>query len=118
MQIAIASQNLREVTPHVGRCRRFWIYDVEDGQVTGRELLALEHGDSLHDRRHEVPVGLASCEALIAQSMGPGLAKRLAQHAIRAVCTEERDPEKALRAYLEGFLLPLPVSGEGGCGKH
>jgi predicted Fe-Mo cluster-binding NifX family protein len=30
MKIAVTSQNRREITEHAGRCRRFWVFDVED----------------------------------------------------------------------------------------
>ncbi|PIE25027.1 MAG: nitrogen fixation protein [Planctomycetota bacterium] len=118
MKVAIASQNQRDVTGHAGRCTCFWIYSVQEGEVQGRELLEFGPGESIHDRGHEPGPGLMDCKALITQSMGPGLASRLAQRGMHAVCTEENDPEKALRAYLDGSLQPLPSSGDGGCGKH
>jgi predicted Fe-Mo cluster-binding NifX family protein len=37
-RIGITSQNRRTVTGHAGRCRRFWVYDVKDGQVLERRL--------------------------------------------------------------------------------
>ena len=41
MKIAVASQNRKQVTGHTGRCRKYWIYEVADGQVTDKVLLEL-----------------------------------------------------------------------------
>jgi predicted Fe-Mo cluster-binding NifX family protein len=49
MKIAVTSQNRREITEHAGRCRNFWVFDVEDGRVASRSLLELPRGDSFHD---------------------------------------------------------------------
>lgn len=116
MLVAVASQNLREVTAHAGRCRRFWIYTVEGADAVGRDLVTLEIEDTLHACAGGLPEALAPCSALIAQSMGPGLVRRLVRHGLQAVATEERDPEKAVRAYLDGHLLPLSPDDEG-CGQ-
>ncbi len=37
MNIAVASQNRREITDHTGRCRKFWIYKVENGMIANKE---------------------------------------------------------------------------------
>ena len=41
MKIAVTSQNRRTITEHAGKCRKFWVYDIEQGQVTGKTLLEL-----------------------------------------------------------------------------
>ena len=41
MKIAVTSQNRCEITEHAGRCRNFWVFDVEGGRVAGRNLLEL-----------------------------------------------------------------------------
>jgi hypothetical protein len=44
MRIAVTSQNRREITEHAGRCRNFWVFDVEDASaVTALGLHALQH---------------------------------------------------------------------------
>ena len=39
MQIAVTSQNRKTITEHAGKCRKFWIYDVEKGVLTGKRLV-------------------------------------------------------------------------------
>ena len=39
MKIAITSQNKREITGHAGKCRKFWIYEINEGKISNKELL-------------------------------------------------------------------------------
>jgi predicted Fe-Mo cluster-binding NifX family protein len=41
MKIAVSSQNQTAVTAHLGRCQKFWIYDVDNATVQTKELLQL-----------------------------------------------------------------------------
>jgi hypothetical protein len=47
-RIGVTSQNRKSVTEHAGRCRKFWIYAVQNGQITGKELVELDKEQSLH----------------------------------------------------------------------
>ena len=38
MKIAVASNDLKHVTGHLGRCKSFIIYDTADGKVIDREI--------------------------------------------------------------------------------
>jgi cytochrome d ubiquinol oxidase subunit II len=49
MKIAVASQNRRDVTGHTGRCRKFWIYDIQQAAVRERQLLELPKAQSFHE---------------------------------------------------------------------
>ena len=49
MKIVVASQNRREITDHTGRCRKFWIYEIEKGTTVNKELLELAKEQSFHD---------------------------------------------------------------------
>jgi predicted Fe-Mo cluster-binding NifX family protein len=48
MQIAVTSQNRKTITEHAGKCRKFWIYDLEKGVVTGKRLVEVSMEQSLH----------------------------------------------------------------------
>lgn len=104
MKIAITSQNRKTVTGHAGKCRRFWIYEVEAGRVTGRELLELGLQESFHESRGQGPHPLDGVRALISGGMGEGLRLRLGQKGIDARTTSETDPDRAVAAYLAGNL--------------
>jgi len=55
MKIAVTSQNRKLVTKHAGRCRRFWVYRVEEGQVADKSLLELSKEQSFHDSEPDAP---------------------------------------------------------------
>ena len=65
MQIAISSQNRKTITGHAGKCRNFWIYTVECGQVKGRHLVELPLEQSFHASHHEFATPLADINVLI-----------------------------------------------------
>lgn len=48
MLIAVTSQNRRTVTEHAGRCRKFRIFTVEQGRVSGEEWLELAKEQAFH----------------------------------------------------------------------
>ncbi|MBL8258317.1 MAG: NifB/NifX family molybdenum-iron cluster-binding protein [Candidatus Competibacteraceae bacterium] len=102
MKIAVTSQNRRTVTEHAGKCRKFWIYEIDDQKVTGKTLLELPIEQSLHQSSPQAPHPLNEVQVLIAGSMGPGLSRRLAAKGIAALVTAESDPDRAITDYLEG----------------
>ena len=77
MKIAVASQNKREITDHTGRCRRFWIYEIETGTIANKKLLELPKEQSFHDSSPHDPPPLDDVQVLIAIGMGTGLVRRL-----------------------------------------
>ncbi len=105
-KIAVASQNRRNVTGHAGKCRRFWVYDIESGAVKGRQLLELPREQSFHEHTGAEPHPLQGVQVLITGGMGEGLARRLAGMGIEGLVTSETDPDHAVAAYLAG-TLPL-----------
>lgn len=115
MRIAVASQNFRTVTSHVGRTRRFFIFEASPGQPA-REVdrLDLPKGMALHDFHGEGPHPLYDVEAILAGSVGDGFAARMAARGIRAVATSEPDPATAARAFVEGRLAPASPHGHHG----
>ena len=102
MRIAVCSQNRRAVTEHAGKCRKFWIYEVSQGQVTGKTLLELPLEQSLHSSAPGQPHPLDAIDVLISGGAGGGLTQRLAQLGIECVVTTETDLELAVAAYLAG----------------
>lgn len=111
MRIAFASQNRREITDHAGQCRRFWIVDVIDGIVVGRQLIELQREQTFHATGTGLPGGLEGIGVLVAGSMGPGLRQRLVAHGITAVVTAEKDIDGALARFIAGTLADEPAAG-------
>lgn len=108
MKIAVASQNRREITGHTGRCRKFWIYQIEQDAIAGKELLELTKEQSFHETSRWEPSQLDDVEVLIAGGMGSGLARRLPEKNIRALVTKETDPDQAVEHFLQGTLQTEP----------
>jgi len=104
MRIAVTSQNRRDVTEHAGRCRNFWVFDVENGQLISRSLLELPKEASFHDSSPHAEHPLDGVNLLIAGGMGEGLQARLARKGIQSVITTETDPERAVLLWFAGAL--------------
>lgn len=101
MKIAVTSQNRKTVTGHAGRCRRFWIYTVDGGEVTDKTLLELSKEESFHDSDSNAPHPLDAIDVLLTGGMGPGLAQRMARKGTEAQVTSETDPDAAIKHYLD-----------------
>ncbi|EXI77044.1 MAG: Dinitrogenase iron-molybdenum cofactor [Candidatus Accumulibacter appositus] len=110
MQIAVTSQNRKTITEHPGKCRRFWIYELEKGVLTGKRLVEVPMEQSLHASSGELAEPLAGINILITGGMGPGLHERLMQSGILPVITMEEDPDVAVTAMLSNRLVRLPVA--------
>jgi len=105
MKVAVASQNRREITGHTGRCRKFWIYEIESKKIINKQLLELAKEQCFHDSSPQEPSLLDDTQVLIAGGMGEGLVRRLENKGITALITAEIDPDKAVSDYLKGALL-------------
>lgn len=105
VKIAVCSQNRKTVTEHAGKCRKFWIYEVQQGEVKGRSLLELPLEQALHSSPPGAPHPLDTVDVLIGAGMGSGLQQRLAQRGIRGVVSTETQPDQAVAAFLAGGLL-------------
>jgi predicted Fe-Mo cluster-binding NifX family protein len=108
MQIAITSQNRKSITGHAGKCRNFWIYQVEAGQLAGKELVELAIDQSFHASHHEMAEPLSNINVLITGSMGGGLYQRLMQQGVLPIITDQNNPDEAVAAFLENRLERLP----------
>jgi predicted Fe-Mo cluster-binding NifX family protein len=107
MKIAVTSQNKREITEHAGKCRKFWIYEVTNNNVDQKTLLELPKELSFHESSADAPHPLDDVQVLITGSMGMGLVHRLGMKNIEGIVTSEKEPDKAVIAYLAGTLEQL-----------
>lgn len=104
MKIAVTSQNRKTVTGHAGKCRKFWVYEIEGKEVKGRHLLELPIEQSFHESHGDAPHPLDDVDVLICGGMGAGLRQRLTQRGIAAAATSETAPDRAVTAWLDGTL--------------
>lgn len=108
MKIAVASQNRKQITGHTGRCRKFWIYQIEQDAVINKEMLEIAKQQSFHESSPLSPSPLDNIQVLIAGDMGTGLVRRLRQKNIRPLITKETNPDQAVQAFLNGTLITEP----------
>ncbi len=118
MKIAVASQNRKTVTGHAGKCRKFWLFDVQGAEVLGKRLLELPMDQTFHASHGSGSHPLQDVNVLIAGGMGTGLQQRLKQKGILAVATAESDPERAVAAWLDGSLVEIPPELHGHAHDH
>lgn len=104
MKIAITSQNRKTITGHAGKCRKFWLFDIENSAVVNKELLELPIEQSFHSSAPGTPHPLDDINVLITGGMGNGLVQRLAAKGIQGIITSETEPDKAVSALLAGTL--------------
>ena len=109
MKIAISSQNARSVTGHPGKCRKFWIYTIEEGKPKGRELLELAKEQMFHQHPANEPHPLDEVDVLISGMMAVWLQERMATFDVKALATPETDLDKTVADYLAGTLEETPV---------
>ena len=107
MKIAVTSQNRKTITGHAGKCRKFWIYEVEGRAVQDKHLLELPIEQSFHESDHATAHPLDEVNVLISGGMGAGLQNRLKQKGILALSTAETDPDLAVAAWLDGSLVEI-----------
>ncbi|MEA5574661.1 NifB/NifX family molybdenum-iron cluster-binding protein [Calothrix sp. UHCC 0171] len=105
MKIAVASQNKSSVTDHTGKCRKFWIYDINSSEIVSKELLELSEEQSFHNTSRHHPHPLDGIQVLISGGMGNGLIRRLETQGIEVIITPESEVDCAVNAYLNGSLV-------------
>lgn len=118
MKIAVTSQNQKTVTEHAGKCRKFWIYDIEAGAIAGKKLIELAFEQSFYASRHQLASPLTEVNVLISGSMGAALYQCLLEAGIRPLITSEESPDEAVTAFLAGHLEQMPVEYDTACGHN
>ena len=104
MKIAVTSQNRRSITEHAGRCRKFWLFNIENSKIIDKKLIELPKEQAFHESSPHDPHPLDDIDVLISGGMGKGLIMRLEQKSINGLITKEGDPEKAVLLFLKGSL--------------
>lgn len=108
MKIAVSSQNLSTITGHAGRCRKFWVYEVEGKRVARKVLLELPLAQRFQACAPDSAHPLDMINVLITGGMKTRLHDNLMQKGILAVSTTETDPDRAVAAWMDGDLETVP----------
>lgn len=121
MKIAVTSQNFRTVTGHVGRARRFLIYDTEPGaEPIEIARLDLPKELAMHEFHSGGPHPTDAVDVILSQGFGDGFARQMAARGIVTVTTDKTDPVEAVKAYLASLQMELnaPPGSGAGAGGH
>jgi predicted Fe-Mo cluster-binding NifX family protein len=122
MRIAIASDGAA-IARHFGRCACFLVFQIENGQVVGREtrpntFTAHAQGKCNHEHDHThgpIIQALQDCDLVLCYGMGWRAAQELQQNNIQVgILVEEMTPDEAIQRYLAGEL----TTGDGFCRCH
>lgn len=118
MKIAVTSQNRKTITEHAGKCRKFWIYEIDGKTVVKKTMLELAKEQSFHESHGAGPHPLDGIEVLISGGAGQGLIRRLNNMGIRGLVTVETDPDSAVAHFLDGTLRLGQSGPHEGHGEH
>jgi len=120
-KIAIATDDQKRVTGHIGRCRAFMIYEIDSGKVISKELRENQftnhrmrgahhhHGDGeahkgqghgRHTHEHLIN-GLKDCSYLVSSGGGWRVVEDLKQHNISTLFTDIEMIDEALDKFIK-----------------
>jgi len=123
-KIAVATNDQKRVTGHIGRCRAFMIYEIEGEKIISKELRENQftnhrrggghhhhgedegHGGRGHGKHsHENLInGLKDCSYLISSGGGWRVVEDLKQHNITTLFTDLEQIEDAVNKFINGEL--------------
>jgi predicted Fe-Mo cluster-binding NifX family protein len=116
-KIAIATNDQLRVTGHIGRCRAFMVYQIDDEKIIGKELREnnftnhrkggehhQHHGEDGGHRHTHLIEGLKDCKYLISSGGGWRVVEDLKQHNISTLFTDVEMIEDAVNKFIKGEL--------------
>lgn len=125
MKIAVPTDDGKSIAPHFGRAGYFAIFEVNQGQVTGKKLVEnnpYHSSTSQHNHQEGTRHGherfislLEGCSILVARGMGPRAVADLEARGIKPVFTDVENAEEAVKAYVSGTLKEC---AQFDCGHH
>ena len=123
-KIAIATDDQKRVTGHIGRCRAFMIYEIDSGKVTNKELRENQftnhrrggghqhhgegeahrgQGQGRHSHEHLID-GLKDCSYLISSGGGWRVVEDLKKYNIATLFTNIESIDDAVNKFISGEL--------------
>lgn len=126
MKIAVATNNQQTVAGHIGRCKGFNIYDIDEDKIKSKEFREntfTHHRQGLHHDGHRygghggghghqrLLEGIGDCECLIFQSGGLRMIEDLKANNIQPVLTDEKFADDAVQKFTRGELEEKELAG-------
>ncbi len=116
-KIAIATNDQKRVTGHIGRCRAFMVYEIDGEKIVNKELRENNftnhrrggehhhsHGEGGEHRHTHLIEGLKDCKYLISSGGGWHVVEDLKQHNISTLFTDVEMIEDAVNKFIKGEL--------------
>ena len=133
MKIAVATNDQKRVTGHIGKCKSFMVYEIEGQKIINKELRenlftnhrmqghghdhhgnggghSHEHhgnGGGRHSHSHLIE-GLKDCEYLISKGGGWRVVEDLKRYNIKTLFADEELIEDAVNKFISGNLKDDP----------
>ncbi len=114
-KIAIATNDQKRVTGHIGKCKSFMVYEINDNKVVNKEIREnlftnhrmmrhQHHGEGGgHSHAHLIE-GLKDCKYLVSSGGGWRVVEDLKQHDIITLFSDVELIEDAVNMFIKGEL--------------
>jgi len=115
-KIAVATNDQKSVTGHIGKCKSFVVYEIDGDKIIKREVrenLFTNHrmmhqshqhqGEGGHSHTHLIE-GLKDCKYLISRGGGWRVVEDLKQHNITTLFADVELIEDAVNKFIKGEL--------------
>ena len=115
-KIAVATNDSTRVTGHIGRCKAFMVYEIDNDKILNKELrenLFTNHRLQNHNHNHGeggnhshvgLIAGLKDCQYLISKGGGWRVVEDLKQHNIITLFADVELIEDAINKFIQGEL--------------
>lgn len=115
-KIAVATNDGKRVTGHIGRCRSFMIIEINNDSIVSRDLREntfthhrmhkghQHHGEGGGHNHTNLINGLKDCSYLIASGGGWRIVEDLKQNNITPLFTDVESIEEAIEYFIKGEL--------------
>jgi len=115
-KIAVATNDLKKVTGHIGRCKAFMVYEIDGDRILNKELRENlftnhkgsgqhheHHGEGRHSHEHLIS-GLRDCQYLVSKGGGWRVVEDLKQHNIATLFADVEFIDDAVNKFIKGEL--------------
>jgi predicted Fe-Mo cluster-binding NifX family protein len=122
MKVAVATNDQKRLTGHIGRCSSFMVFEIDDNKIISSEVRENtfthhrmhqhheHHGEGEgHGHNHAGLIeGLKDCTHLISSSGGWRVVEDLKQKNISTLFTDVESIEEAVNLFIKGELKNNP----------
>ena len=122
-KIAIATNDQRRVTGHIGKCRAFMIFEIEGDKIVNKELREnvfthhriaehehhQHHGEGGGHSHANLIEGLKDCNYLISKGGGWRVVEDLRQNNIQTIFSDTELIDDAVNQFIKGELKDNPA---------